>query len=413
MDREVAVIPPGVAAVLGDVVNQHAIHQAAPAVGQDDGVLLRADAEVRVGHGGSVGVAILAGAEDHIVSMGGHHRPGGEAPAQGLVLLVGQGVVVQADGLVSGVVQLHPVHQLAVLVSQAGKGIWHDFADDQRAVGDHGSGAVLLMALRRIGVARAEQGGGGKGAVLLQGVAFVPAHDGQGQGVNLIGVGVEQVQRLPHRGQLELGMEGLARLSSVGVRAEHHHPLVRLEGHIGEQEADGVVAVAQADVLQADLMIAAVPDLHPVGEVAVFIGDGGAVGGHDLAEHQPLIGADQHVLPLLHQAAVGAGGVGGPADGLLGRHDHNQRHRRNKNNQPGNNALAGFFLLPDGRLLRPAAAAGAPCGRHLLHAKTFLSMRYRDSCQGRSPAAGCSVPWGRLRAASLKSNESAPFEHPL
>ena len=342
---EGAVPAPGIGAVLGQVVHNHAIHQAAVVVRQYDGIVLGADFEIGMGHAGGAVRPILAGAEHHIVPVGRHHRALGEAPLEGLVFLVAQGVVVQADGAVGGVVQFNPVAQLAILVGQAGDGVGHDFVDDQRAVGHHAFRDVGLVPRLGVFIPGAVQGGGGEAAV-HQGPAFIPAHDGAGGLVDQVGVGVEQVHRLSHGGQLEFGMIGPAGLGGVGVRAEHHHPLVRLQRHVGEQEADGIVPVAQAHVFQADGRVRAVPHLHPVAVIAVLVGHGGLVGGHHFADDQALIGGADAGSRALHMAVRGAGGVGCPGNGILRAHQHNQRHQRDKDNQRHHHADAALFSLP-------------------------------------------------------------------
>ena len=313
-------------------------------VSQHNGVMLGADFEIGMGHAGGAFRPILPGAEHHIVPMGRHHRALGEAPLEGLVFLVAQGVIVQADGAVGGVVQLNPVAQLAVLVGQAGDGVSHDLVDDQRAIGHHAFRDVRLVSRLGVFIPGTVQGGGREAAV-HQGPAFIPAHNGAGGLVDQVGVGVEQVHRLSHGGQLEFGMIGPAGLGGVGVRAEHHHPLVRLQRHVGEQEADGIVPVAQAHVFQTDGRVRAVPHLHPVAVIAVLVGHGGLVGGHHFADDQALIGSAYAGCRALHMAVCGAGGVGRPGNGILGAHQHNHRHQRGKGNQRHYNADPAFPFL--------------------------------------------------------------------
>ena len=188
--------------------------------------------------------------------------------------------------------------------------------------------------------------GGGSEAAVHQGPAFIPAHDGAGGLVDQVGVGVEQVHRLSNGGQLELGMIGPAGLGGVGIRAKHHHPFIRLEGYVGEQEPDGIVPVAQAHVFQADGRVRAVPHLHPVAVIAVLVGHGGLVGGHHFADDQALIGSAYAGCRALHMAICGACGVGCPGNGILGAHQHNQCHQRDKYNQRHYNADAALLSLP-------------------------------------------------------------------
>ena len=383
---EGAVPAPGVGAVLGQVVHNHAIYQTAVVVRQHDGVMLGADFEIGMGHTGGAVRPILAGAEHHIVPVGRHHRALGEAPLEGLVFLVAQGVVVQADGAVGGVVQFNPVAQFAFLVGQAGDGVSHDLVDNQRAVRHHALRDVGLVSCLSVFIPGAVQGGGGEGTV-HQGPAFVPAHDGAGGLVDQVSVRVEQVHRLSHGGQLEFGMIGLAGLSGVGIRAEHHHPLVRLQRHVGKQEADGIVPVAQAHVLQADGHVRAVPYLHPVAIIAVLVGYGGLVGGHHFADDQALIGGAHTGSSAPHMAVRGAGSVGRPGNGVFGAHQHNQRHQRDKDNQRHNHADAALSSLPAIlRLGRGAALACppacAPDGRHLLHVPILPFIVYQSWAQG-------------------------------
>ena len=244
INLEITVTVPTVAAILGQVINGDPIHQATTAVGQYHRVVFGTDAEVGVGHAGAFLHLILAGAEHHVVTAGSDGRPFGEAPLQGLVFLVAQGVVFQADGLIGGVVQLNPVAELAVFIRQPAFGIRHDFIDNDRTVRDRGGGQVSLIASLGVGVSGAVQQGGSPGAVLLQCPAFVTAHNGEGNGVNLISTGVEKVHGFAHAGKLKLGVEGLACFADVGIGAEHHHTAVCRQGNIREQETNGVSPVA-------------------------------------------------------------------------------------------------------------------------------------------------------------------------
>ena len=77
-----------------------------------------------------------------------------------------------------------------------------------------GGSLVGLMAFRGIFVPGAVFLGGGKAAV-RQGPAFIAGHDGIFHRVDQVGVGIVEIHRFAHGGQLELRVEGFAHLGSV------------------------------------------------------------------------------------------------------------------------------------------------------------------------------------------------------
>ena len=125
-------------------------------------------------------------------------------------------------------------------------------------------------------------------------------------------------------------MESAAGAGHVGVVTEYHHPAVRRQADIGEQETDPVSPVAQADALQADGPVRTVPDLDPVGIFTVLVRHGGIVGGHDLADHQAVIHTLRFIFAVSHQAGLCGAGIGCPALRLLGRHQNEQHHQRDE-----------------------------------------------------------------------------------
>ena len=385
MHGEGAVLIAGIGGVLGDIIQGDAIHQAAAAVGKHDGGMLSIDAEVGMGHAGRAVVDVLAGAIHDIVAVGGHHRALGESPLQRLVLIVGQGIIRQGDGLAGGVVQLNPVRQLAVFIPVTAQRVGADFGDDQRTVGDHRGIAETQEALGVVFIAGAELLRQSPGAVRPAGVALVGGHDGRLHRVDHISVGIIEGNGFAIGGQAELGMQSLACSGLVLLVTVDDQALACIQGHLGEEEADGELVVRQADAFQVDVIGAAVPDFDPVGILAVLIRQGGAVGGHDLADHQTVIDAAGHTLHV-HLIVIRADGIVGMAHRGLGA-DEDQQHDQGSKDRHGHGIAnhADFLAAFDrsglfnrlGRDLRAAAAGSL----RILH-NNILSVKAEKSVSG-------------------------------
>ena len=178
------------------------------------------------------------------------------------------------------------------------------------------------MAFLGVGIAGAELIGDLEAAVLHAGVGFIGvegrhlhAFDGQTGGI-------EHVHMRAQRGQLELGVIGLAQLVLIIIVAVDDHAFAGLQELRRENELGLVGAVGQGDVFQADGLGGGVGDFNPVAEGAVFIREGGFVGGHDLADDQPLIAARARAL-----------GVHGLLHRLERAQQQHKHGERNKNNQ--------------------------------------------------------------------------------
>ena len=327
--------------------------------------MLGADGKVGVADAGSAVVAILAGAEHDVVPVGSDHRVLGETPLEGPVFLVAEGVVFQADHLVGGVVQLNPVAELPVLVGEPREGVRHHFVDDNGAVGDGGGHPVAFGPRLGVFIPGADVGDLGPGAVGQQRPGGIAGHDGGGHLVDGVGAGVEQIHRLSHGGQLELGVEGLARLRLVGVVTVDHRALPGLQGYVGEQEANGVAPVGQAHTGQADVPVGAVPHFHPVGVFALVVGDAALVGGHQLADAQAVIGVGERAH--LGGAILGAHGVHSVGNRFPGADQYQQHQGRRAGGQCHNGPGPGLFLFPGRRHAPPLCGLSAGCRRYLRH----------------------------------------------
>ena len=240
-------------------------------------------------HGGAFQL-ILAGAEHQIAAAGGDDRPGRESPLDRAGIVVAQGKTAQIDGPVGGVVQFHPVAQVAVLVPDTGPGSRHDFVDHQHAGGHREIGDEGVMALHGILVAGRILDAALPYAVLVKKVAFVGIEGRDQHLVDGHAAGVEQKHAVPVAGQLHFGMERLKRVIGVGAVAKHQDAFSRGQGHVREKEFDPVTPVAQSHVPDIHAPAGGIGDFDPVAESTVFIGQGGFVVRHHLGDPQPDMG---------------------------------------------------------------------------------------------------------------------------
>ena len=187
--------------------------------------------------------------------------------------------------------QLDPVGILAVLVPERRDGGGADLVDDQRAGLQHRAGAEGRVALLRVVIAGGVLLGDDVAVLADAGVAHVVVHRGDFQMGERDAVAAEEVDVVAGGRDLELGVQRLPGDVFVLIGGEDDHMLTRLQRHRGEDEGDLVRAVAQAVALQRDGRIARVGQLDPVGEGAVLVGVGRAVGGHDLGDDQRGIAA--------------------------------------------------------------------------------------------------------------------------
>ena len=345
---ELSLVVPAPAAVHRQVVDHHAVQDMALAVRQDDRLVFRADPEVGVRRVLDPVHPVLAGAQHQVVTAGGNLRAVREAPLERFPLVVAQPQALQGKIPVGRVVQLDPVAQLVLVVPQAGHGIRHDLVDHDAPVFHRDALAVLPVPFLGVFEPGTEPGHIFESAV-RQGPAFVAGHDRVFAAVDQISVRIIKVYRLSDTAQLELRVESPVRIALVGVVAEHDHPSVCLQADIREQETDPVSLVAQAQTLEIDRMIGAVPDLDPVGIVAVLIRHCGGVGGHDLADYKSGIGAQVFMPAAFHHAGLCSGGIGCPADRFL-RRDNDQYHDHGGNAEQQEEVHSGF----------PAAQFGCP-----------------------------------------------------
>ena len=295
--------------------------------------------------------AVLAGTEHHVVLAGIDVRALGEEPLGQLAFVVAQGIVVQGDAGIARVVDLDPVAQLPVLVPQAAAGGRHDLVDAQGVALDGVLAQVGHVAVLGVGLAGAVHAGDLKGAVLHADVGFVGVQGGDLDAVDHVARRVEQEHRVPGAGQLEFGVEGQIRLVLVGIVAEHQHGFPGVQRHIRENEFGLVAAVGQGHVQQGQGFVRCVHQLHPVAEGAVIVRQGGAVGRHDLADHQPL------VCPRALAA-----GVERLLNGLPGADRHHEKYERQKQHQH-----QGTVIVPSG-----GAAGRGPAGTDELGHETLL-----------------------------------------
>ena len=303
--------------VLRHVFNADAVHQTAVAVAEHDALTLGGDGEVGMGYAVLLQL-VLAGAVHQIVAVRRYGRTVRETPLGGLVFLVAQVISGQRDGAVGVVLQLHPVHNLAVLVGNTHLGIGTYLVDDQRAA-LHGIGrAVLDKAFLRVFIAGTVVGGGFvmAHAVLIdagEGIAGIRRQRRRGQLVDEVHVGIIEVEMIPRRGDFELAMERLGRVQLVTVAGKHNHPFPCLERIAGKWEGDAVGAVGNHHAFHVQVRAGAVVQLQPVAELAVFIRYGAVVGGHHLADNQAVKAAS----PDPPASLFGADEI-----------DHNQQRRK-------------------------------------------------------------------------------------
>ena len=266
---------PAVGDVLADVGHRDPVHQLAGPGGQHDGLPLARQRKVGMGDAVSLHL-VFAGAEDDVVLAGLDHRALGEEPFEGLLLVVGHGQLAQVDGGGAGVVQLHPVGQVAVLVAKAGLGHGHHFVDHQGVRLQGEVGQIIEMPVLGLFIAGGVLVGldpAGGGAL----VAFVRVQRRHRDLVQARAVLVKQEDRAAQAGQLELGVQGARGIVPVHLVAEDDDPLAGVQGDVRKEELDLVGAVGKADVFHVDRRFRRILDFHPVAEGAVFVRQGAGV----------------------------------------------------------------------------------------------------------------------------------------
>ena len=306
------VVVPAPAAVLRKVVNHNPVQHVALAVAQDDRLVLRADAEVRVPNVGHVPVLpVLPAAEHKIVSVRRNHRAVREPPFQRPLLVVAQCEIAQRDVVARGVPKLNPVHQFVVVVPQPRHRVCHHFVDDHAAIGHGDALPVGLVPFLRVRVSRAEP----CNALVFvpdQRPALVAGHDGIFNAVDQVGVRIVKENRLAKAAQLEFRVERKVHARLVFVVAVYDGSAVRRQRNRREKEFDARSVVAQANALQVNLMVRTVPDLDPVRISARLVRNRRFVRGHDLADPKALVSRGQFCRSF-HFAAVRPDGPGCPA----------------------------------------------------------------------------------------------------
>jgi len=95
-------------------------------------------------------------------------------------------------------------------------------------------------------------------------------------------VRAKEEQFVAGRGDLEIGVEGFTGGVFVFIRGEDEDVFARCNGHVGEDEQDFVLPVAETVTADVDRLRARVGQFNPVRECTGFIRICPPVAGHDL-----------------------------------------------------------------------------------------------------------------------------------
>ncbi len=140
-------------------------------------------------------------------------------------------------------------------------------------------------------------------------------------------VRAKEEQFVAGRGDLEIGMEGFTGGVFVFIRGEDENVFARCNGHVGEDEQDFVLPVAETVTADVDRLRARIGQFNPVRERTGFIRIGPPVAGHDLINAElgiPVSGVFRRDLR--------AGNVFRRLDGG-GRDKQDQDHQKRDQNQ--------------------------------------------------------------------------------
>ena len=226
---------------------------------------------------------VPAGREhDHIAAR--RNAAGGDHEFVGRRVVVGEPVARQIDGVVRRVVQLDVVGIFAEGILQRGAVLDHDLADDDLA--------ALLAALAeeelviRLGVGHAGRVlAGDRPAAVHFCIGLIAAERGDLDFVHDRAVFVQQGERFARAGERERRVADVGGVVLAAAGREHERALARAQRLAAEGVHVQPLRAAHDHIaVQIDGALADVLHLEPVGIRAVIVGDGGRVGGHDLAE---------------------------------------------------------------------------------------------------------------------------------
>ena len=300
---------PADTSLVGHIIDVDIVGEAAAEFGNVYPALLAAQ-----GEGGIDGVAAqlrLAGADDHD-PLAGFQDPVGQTEHLGVGRIIAEGKILQIQGLLGGVDQLHPVVALAVGLHQVGCVGGHHLADQQRAGGCGAGCHIGGTALVGIGVTGGGLSGDGVGTVLVQGIGAVVLQSGDLQRGQHIAGGAGEQQGAAALLHGETGLAG----GGTGAAAQDQHRFTGLKHQILQPVEAALVGIV-AEVAAGEIRGSGtgILQLHPVAQVACGIGNGAEVGGHDLVDHDVQIRGVHKGQPLTEALVIIAEAGGSfPAD---------------------------------------------------------------------------------------------------